>query len=193
MIRILDHLSRRYLVLLCATFIFVHISFVQGQLVHNIHSWQSHLFPHCEIGLKTPQNFTKSENDQGITDFHITNIESNKPYIKILIECGKTGTKFTGNLDSDIKLLKNLSVGYDQYILPIRNTAVEIGDNITSESFRFASGEDAHTGVVTVNQYYLFYLHQNYVLIKLEVLDNDSYFVKIHLKDAILNSLRILD
>lgn len=156
-------------------------------------SWQTHSLPNCGIELETPQNFTTSEHEQDIIDMHIVNIESTKPYVNILVECGKIGEKFSGIFDRDINLLKNQSVGYDQYILPINDTIIKIGENITSGSFRFANGEDAHTGVVTENQYYLFYLHQTYILLKIDVLDNDSYFVKHNLKGTILDSLKFLN
>lgn len=166
---------------------------VNGQSKYSQNGWELHSIPECGISIKTPKNFSLNKPSLETRINYEFEIESEKPYMKITLECGNLGSKFSGNIDRDLGLVKNQSIKYDQYLLQDTILNDRIVENFTVGTFVFASGEDAHTGIVTNNEFFIFYFKYMYILIKISVLDNDNSFNKYELKDSILKTMKILN
>lgn len=164
-----------------------------GQSKYSQNTWDLQYISECGISIKTPKNFALNKPALETRINYEVDLESENPFMKITFECGTIGSKFSGNIDRDLNLVKNQSIKYDQYLLEDNKLKDEIVENITVDTFEFASGEDAHTCIVTNNEYIIFYLQHRYILIKISVLDNDNFFNQYELKDVILKTIRILN
>ena len=129
---------------------------------------------------------------------------SNEPYIRLLIQCilnNNSSNELSSSLtlinettevnDSEILMIKDEVMGYDDFLFENINTTKWIIDGSRASSFVFASGEGAHTGTVTINEIVLVTLDDRSIILRFTVLSPDFNQPEIQeLEKNILRSIK---
>ncbi|WP_134483343.1 hypothetical protein [Candidatus Nitrosocosmicus franklandus] len=138
-----------FVILPIASFEYVRILTGYGDTSY----WPTFIFDDCNMSMNYPSSFKTEQiaNEFGNGEYLI--LHSQEPYVSVMVECNnldKTFLEYDQSKD-DSRGHEKL-MGYDDFVIEdINNTKWDI-DGQNALSFLFASGENAHTGVVTTNE-----------------------------------------
>ena len=133
--------------------------------------WNTLRFDECNMNMKYPNSFEteKVTNEfENKADFELF---SNEPYLLVSVDCNDLDMNFSNDNNTIIVAqIQEKVMGYDDFIVENINLTKWRVDDQSTESFIFASGEHAHTGVVTTNEMVYVPYNNLHIIIKFTAL-----------------------
>ena len=157
-------------------------------------NWNTIRFDECNMNMNYPTGFKAEETTNEFENNADFTIYSDEPYIQVSIDCNDLDINLSkDNYTNDIIQIQEKLMGYDDFIVEDINLTKWRIDGQNTVSFIFASGENAHTGVVTTNEI-IYVLHKDMpIMIKFIALytEFDSFQIQ-KLEKRIINSIKLL-
>jgi hypothetical protein len=133
--------------------------------------WNTLRLDECDMNMKYPNNF---ETGSTTNDFEYKadfKLYSNEPYLLVSVDCNDLDMNFSNdNSTTIVTQIQEKVMGYDDFIVENINLTKWRVDDQSTESFIFASGEHAHTGVVTTNEMVYVPYNNLHIIIKFTAL-----------------------
>jgi hypothetical protein len=146
------------------------------------------------MNIDYPTNFTVEENTINFENTADFSIYSNNPYIRILFECNNLNeASLVNNYSKSISKIQEILLGYDDFMVEDVNMTKWKVDQLNTFSFIYASGESAHTGMVTTNEVIYIPHNNGSVIIRFIALYSDFDSLQTQgLEKEMINSIKFL-
>lgn len=160
----------------------------------NSSDWNTLRFDECDMNLKYPTNFEPGNTTNEFeykTDFELY---SDEPYLLVSVDCNDLDMNFSNDNNTTIVTqIQEKVMGYDDFIVENINLTKWRVDGQSAVSFIFASGEHAHTGVVTTNEIVYVPYNNLHIIIKFTALHTEFDSSEIQeLEKRIIDSIALL-